>query len=89
LTGEINNNGKEKKDGDLKDAIKGTEAIRNWNDHKLSLSQIEQKFDTNFSAGLTSEKAKKFHQQYGDNALTKKIITPWYCLLAKEMFGGF
>ena len=42
----------------MKDAIAGTEAIRNWNDHKLSLSQIEQKFDTNFAKGLTSEKAK-------------------------------
>jgi len=73
----------------MKDAIAGTEAIRNWNDHKLSLSQIEQKFDTNFAEGLTSEKAKKFHEKYGDNALTKKIVTPWYCMLAKEMFGGF
>jgi hypothetical protein len=33
----------------MKDAIAGTEAIRNWNDHKLSLSQIEQKFDTSFT----------------------------------------
>jgi hypothetical protein len=46
----------------MKNAIAGTEAIRNWNDHKLSLSQIEQKFDTNFTTGLTAEKAKKFHE---------------------------
>lgn len=42
----------------MNNAIAGTEAIRNWNDHKLSISQIEQKFDTNFTKGLTSEKAK-------------------------------
>ena len=31
--------GKGKKGGgDMKDAIAGTEAIRNWNDHKLSVS---------------------------------------------------
>jgi hypothetical protein len=58
LTGEINNNGKEKKDGDLKDAIKGTEAIRNWNEHKMKLDELEAKFNTSFKSGLTSEKAK-------------------------------
>jgi len=55
----------------------------------MKLDELEAKFNTSTKTGLTPEKAKIAHQHYGDNALTKKIVTPWYCLLAKEMFGGF
>ena len=73
----------------MKDAIKGAEAIRNWQEHTMKLDELEAKFNTSTKNGLTAEKAKQAHLHYGDNALTKKIVTPWYCLLAKEMFGGF
>ena len=73
----------------MKDAIRGTEAIRNWNEHKMKLQELEAKYNTDFKNGLSAAIAKLAHDRYGDNALTKKIVTPWYCLLAKEMFGGF
>ena len=45
----------------MKDAIKGTEAIRNWNEHRLSLQELEKKYNTDFKSGLTNANAKIAH----------------------------
>ena len=80
----------EKKKGSaMGDAVKGTEAIRTWDDHKVGPQALAQRFGTSMEAGLTEELAKQKHTEYGDNALTKKASKPWYCLFLEELTGFF
>lgn len=75
--------------GTMSEAVSGTEAIRTWNDHMIPTEKLAEKFDTNHLEGLTDGKAKAKHQEYGDNALTKKEVKPWYCVFFEEMTGFF
>lgn len=81
--------GGKKKAGTMSDAVSGTEAIRNWDDHMIGKEKLSEKFDTNVEEGLTEGKAKAKHQEHGDNALTKKEVKPWYCVFFEEMTGFF
>jgi len=71
------------------DAVRGTEAIRTWDDHKIGPEALAKRFNTSMTTGLTEESAKSAHVQYGDNALTKKASKPWYCLFLEELTGFF
>jgi len=73
----------------MKDAVSGTEAIRSWDDHRIGVSALCKKFNTNVETGLTSEAAAEIHKRVGDNSLSKKKSVPWYCLLLHEMIGLF
>ena len=73
----------------MSNAITGTEAIREWDEHRVGIEALCLKFQTDKEKGLTSEAAKKLHEHYGDNALTKKNAVPWYCLFLHEMIGFF
>ena len=77
------------KKGGMKDAIHGTEAIRTWDDHRIGVDALAQRFNTNKDAGMTSAAADAKHKEVGDNALTKKEAVPWYCLFLHEMIGFF
>ena len=35
------------------DAVRGTEAIRTWDDHKIGPEALAQRLDTDVAAGLT------------------------------------
>jgi len=70
-------------------AIAGTEAIRNWDDHTIGIDRLCEKFVTNKDKGLTAAAAKAKLESHGENALTKKVAVPWYCLFAQEMVGFF
>jgi sodium/potassium-transporting ATPase subunit alpha len=48
-----------------------------------------EKLHSSQENGLTSEKAKELFQQLGENALSEKIGTPWYCMLLKEFTTFF
>jgi sodium/potassium-transporting ATPase subunit alpha len=78
-----------KKGGGMSDAVKGTEAIRQWDDHKIGIDALATRFGTNKDTGFTSEQAKDKHAKDGDNALTKKESVPWYCLFIEELTGFF
>jgi magnesium-transporting ATPase (P-type) len=80
--------GGKKKDA-MNDAVSGTEAIRTWDDHRIGIQKLCEKFDTNIATGLTEEKATAGHVKYGVNALSKKEGTPWYCLFLAELTGPF
>jgi sodium/potassium-transporting ATPase subunit alpha len=73
----------------MSEAVSGTEAIRQWQDHKIGTEKLAEKFETNPLEGLTSAKAKAKHLEVGDNALTKKESKPWYCVFFEEMTGFF
>lgn len=38
-------------------AISGTEAIRNWDEHKCGTAELVKRFETNKDAGLTGSQA--------------------------------
>jgi len=73
----------------MKDAVSGTEAIRTWDDHRIGVPQLCERFKTDKDHGLTEQQAHDLHIQYGDNALTKKDEIPWYCLFIHELTGFF
>lgn len=81
-------------------AVEATEEIRRWVRNILSLNifqeehlwahnKLFEKLHSSQENGLTSEKAKELFQQLGENALSEKIGTPWYCMLLKEFTTFF
>jgi len=55
MTGDINKvsaGGKAK--GGMSAAISGTEAIRNWDEHKCGNAELCKRFESNKDSGLTS-----------------------------------
>ena len=42
----------------MNDAVSGTEAIRTWNDHRIGLEKLCEKFNTVSARGLTDNQAK-------------------------------
>lgn len=45
--------GAKKPAGGMSEAVSGTEAIRQWNDHRIGTEKLAEKFETNALAGLT------------------------------------
>lgn len=58
-------------------------------DHKLSLAEFYQKFQTNPEKGLTSAQAKQILARDGPNALTPEARTPFWRVMLKHLFQGF
>lgn len=50
--------GKKASGGTMNDAVSGTEAIRTWNDHRIGLEKLCEKFNTVSARGLTDNQAK-------------------------------
>ena len=46
-----------KKPASMNNAIVGTEAVRTWNDHKIGIQKLCEKFQTSVSSGLPTEYA--------------------------------
>ncbi|XP_038609518.1 potassium-transporting ATPase alpha chain 2 [Tachyglossus aculeatus] len=59
------------------------------NDHKLSTKELEEKYSTSITRGLTSEKAAEILARDGPNALTPPRKTPEIIKFLKQMVGGF
>jgi len=81
--------GADSKKGGMNSAISGTEAIRTWDDHKIGIDKLAERFNTNKVTGLSSSAADAKHKEVGENSLTKKEAVPWYCLFLHEMIGFF
>jgi hypothetical protein len=45
--------GKKKAGKSMADAVSGTEAIRTWDDHRIGVQALADKFKTNKDSGLT------------------------------------
>merc|ERR1719329_59136 len=81
--------GDKKKGSSMGDAVKGTEAIRTWDEHKIGPQALVERLATDVTRGLSDEAAKRKHAETGDNALSKKASKPWYCLFLEELTGFF
>jgi len=73
----------------MNSAISGTEAIRTWDDHRIGVQALAERFKTNTVKGLSNPEAAELAKTVGENALTKKDAVPWYILFIKEMTGFF
>ncbi|XP_049637598.1 potassium-transporting ATPase alpha chain 2 [Suncus etruscus] len=58
-------------------------------DHRLSNKELETKYSTNITTGLSSTKAAERLAQDGPNALTPPKETPEIIKFLKQMVGGF
>lgn len=81
--------GEEKKVDKMGAAIRGTEAIREWDEHKIPLATLCERLNTHKDNGMTTANAKVALAKTGPNELTKKEAVPWYCLFIQELTGFF
>ena len=44
-----------KKKNAMNDAVSGTEAIRTWDEHRIGIQKLCEKYNTNIATGLTDE----------------------------------
>ncbi|CAM4839351.1 unnamed protein product [Rotaria magnacalcarata] len=75
----------EKKEADMDDLKKELDI----DDHRLSLEELLQRYETDPQFGLTDAKVKEFLNRDGPNALTPPKTTPEWMKFCKQMFGGF
>ena len=73
----------------MNDAVRSTEQIREWREHCIGPEALAKQLGTSIEQGLNDAQAKQLHEKWGDNALTKKVAVPWYCLFLHEMIGFF
>ncbi|XP_047211739.1 sodium/potassium-transporting ATPase subunit alpha-1 isoform X2 [Girardinichthys multiradiatus] len=58
-------------------------------DHRLNLDELQRKYGTDLSNGLSGAKAAEILARDGPNALTPPPTTPEWVKFCKQMFGGF
>uniref|UniRef100_A0A8C9FXS2 Sodium/potassium-transporting ATPase subunit alpha n=1 Tax=Pavo cristatus TaxID=9049 RepID=A0A8C9FXS2_PAVCR len=73
---------KKKKNEELKKEL-------DLDDHKLSASQLEEKYGTSIGKGLSSARAAEILARDGPNSLTPPKATPEIVKFLKQMVGGF
>ncbi|OPJ68134.1 potassium-transporting ATPase alpha chain 2 [Patagioenas fasciata] len=79
---DLKGNKKKKKTEELKKEL-------DLDDHQLSPSDLEEKYGTNISKGLSSARAAEILARDGPNALTPPKSTPEIVKFLKQMVGGF
>jgi sodium/potassium-transporting ATPase subunit alpha len=79
----------EGKQSGMQAAIKGAEAIRSWDEHRIPLDELCKRLNTNKDTGLSQAQADKLIETVGTNELSKKEQIPWYCLFLHEFTGFF
>ncbi|KAA0722625.1 Sodium/potassium-transporting ATPase subunit alpha-1 [Triplophysa tibetana] len=58
-------------------------------DHKLTFEELQRKYGTDLSRGLSSQKAKEILERDGPNTLTPPVTTPEWVKFCRQLFGGF
>lgn len=77
------------KKGGMNEALKKTEALRLWDDHRIGVDALCKRLNTDKEKGLTDAQAAEALKVHGYNELKKKEEIPWYCAFAKELTGFF
>ncbi|XP_028972313.2 sodium/potassium-transporting ATPase subunit alpha-1 [Esox lucius] len=76
---------KAKKMKDMEDLKKEVDL----DDHKLNFDEIQSKYDTDLTRGLTSAQAREILLRDGPNTLTPPPTTPEWVKFCRQLFGGF
>ncbi|MED6278557.1 Sodium/potassium-transporting ATPase subunit alpha-3, partial [Characodon lateralis] len=58
-------------------------------EHKMSVEEVCQKYNTDIVQGLTNAKAAEYLARDGPNALTPPPTTPEWVKFCRQLFGGF
>ncbi|XP_078100168.1 sodium/potassium-transporting ATPase subunit alpha-1-like [Sander vitreus] len=58
-------------------------------DHKLTLDELQKKYGTDLTTGLSYGRAKEILARDGPNSLTPPPTTPEWVKFCKQLFGGF
>nr|QBF51208.1 Na+/K+-ATPase alpha-subunit 1c1 [Heteropneustes fossilis] len=77
--------GKKDKDKDMDELKKEVDL----DDHRLTLEDLNRKYGTDLTRGLTTDRAKEIFARDGPNALTPPPTTPEWVKFCKQLFGGF
>ncbi|KAK1330298.1 hypothetical protein QTO34_010486 [Cnephaeus nilssonii] len=62
--------------------------LKGWNDHQLSVAELEQKYQTSATKGLSASLAAELLLRDGPNALRPPKGTPEYVKFARQLAGG-
>ncbi|KAL4501125.1 hypothetical protein ABPG73_013863 [Tetrahymena malaccensis] len=65
------------------------EALGMMDDHKVSLEELRERYQTDYQKGLSSTKATQLNEQFGDNKLSEKEREPLWKKFLKEVSNGF
>ncbi|KAL6035282.1 hypothetical protein STEG23_024865 [Scotinomys teguina] len=74
--------------GKKKEKLENMKKEMEMNDHQLSVSELEQKYRTSATKGLTSSLAAELLLRDGPNALRPPRGTPEYVKFARQLAGG-
>ncbi|XP_041067805.1 sodium/potassium-transporting ATPase subunit alpha [Carcharodon carcharias] len=58
-------------------------------DHKISLDELQRRYGTDLTRGLSNARAKEVLARDGPNALTPPPTTPEWIKFCRQLFGGF
>lgn len=58
-------------------------------DHRIPLEELRERYQTDYTKGLSSAKAQQLNQQFGDNKLSEKEREPLWKKFLKEVSNGF
>ncbi|KAL4441170.1 hypothetical protein ABPG74_002120 [Tetrahymena malaccensis] len=73
-----------------KDSIENTKRdLQQKVDHKISLDELKEKYQTNFQVGLSDIQVEQNLQNYGENKLSDKQKIPGWVILLRELTNGF
>ena len=81
--------GIQEEQGSFNKAIQLAEKFKVMEDHKISMKEFEEKFETSAKNGLTDAQAEKKLAENGPNKLSEKSGTHWSILLLKELTTPF
>ncbi|CAG7641570.1 unnamed protein product [Allacma fusca] len=81
--------GKKKENRKKKASLNDLKKELDIDDHKLSIQELETKYDTSIDKGLTTTQAKAGYDKYGPNALSPPKTTPEIIKFLNNLVGGF
>ncbi|CAF3572289.1 unnamed protein product, partial [Adineta steineri] len=58
-------------------------------DHKITLTELYQRYNTDPKIGLTDAKVEEIFNRYGPNILSQSKTTVEWMKLCRQIFGGF
>ncbi|VDO95637.1 unnamed protein product [Soboliphyme baturini] len=73
----------------MKNALQDLKQEVDMDEHRIPMSELLGRLETNVEKGLTEEAAKQKLLKYGPNALTPPPKIPEWVKFAKNLFGGF
>ncbi|KAM3146830.1 hypothetical protein pb186bvf_000984 [Paramecium bursaria] len=73
---------------EIMDATKA-ERFKTMEEHRIPINELEQKLETNFKHGLSSDEAQVRLFKNGLNTLTQKKVVPWFVKLFHELTSVF